>query len=462
MRDFDVIVLGSGIAGLAAATEAAQAKARVLLVEAAPKVGGTSALSTGVVYAAGTSVQRALGIEDSPEAMLRYAVTLNAFRCAPSLLNEMAQRSADALEWLISLGVEFSPDDLYISGAEDVPRGHRARNNGLEIVTALDQAANVAGVTFALGTRVRRLLFEAGAVCGIEVDGERITASTVIVATGGFGNNPELLARHYPDAAVAENPHYVGSEYARGDGLTMGLAVGAEVGGHNNGIIQLSTGLVKDLESYFPGWVIFVNRDGRRFVNENAPYGVMSWVVQGEPANEAFAVFDEAARASAKVITTYKPLAPSWTSDQLAQFIAQGRIAQAESLDRLAERIGVRQSTFLTTVENYNRDAERGVDSGFFKNPAYLRKIGTPPFYAVRLRSTTVSYTAAGLRIDTDARVLDASDRPIPGLRAAGEVTCALPARYIGGGCSLTNNLVFGRIAGIHAARDALAGGFVS
>src|ERR1700728_2678780 len=157
-RDFDVIVIGAGGAGLSAAVTAARRRARVLVVDSDGKVGGSTAFSTGVIYAAGTSVQRARGITDDPDAMFDYCMTLNAYNAQPSLLRMLCDASADAIEWLKSLGVEFRPEDLYVARVDTVPRGHRAANNGTEIVSALDQAASVAGVTVSLNTRVLRLL----------------------------------------------------------------------------------------------------------------------------------------------------------------------------------------------------------------------------------------------------------------------------------------------------------------
>jgi fumarate reductase flavoprotein subunit len=454
-RDYDVIVIGGGIAGLSAALSAASDGGNVLLVEAAKSLGGSSALSTGVLYAAGTSVQRKIGIEDNADAMFHYAMTLNAYVAQPSLIRTLCDGSADAIEWLMSFGVIFRPEALYVAGVDTVPRGHRANNNGKEIVDALDQAASVAGVNHAFDTRVRKLVKDdGGRIIGIQFDGEVVTASSVVLATGGFGNNSEMLARYYPEAASSEGLWYVGTPFARGDGLSMGMEVGAELGGYNTGLVEVTPGLVKELDSYLPGWLIHVNRDGRRFVRETGAYAIMSGAVQAQVGGEAFAIFDEAARADAKVIVTYKPLAPSWTADQLSVFIKEGKIVQGDSLKELADKIGVRSETLETTVKKYNEDCDQGSDSAFFKDSKYLKKISTPPFYARRLRPGTVIVTATGLRIDTSARVLDAADRPIPGLYAAGETTCVLPRRYMAGGASLTNNVVFGKIAGTRALDD--------
>lgn len=457
-QDFDVIVVGAGGAGLSAAVTAARQGARVLILDSDKQVGGSSRLATGVLYAAGTSVQRAKGISDNADAMFHYCMVLNAYNIQPSLIRTLCDRSADAVEWLISLGVEFRPEDLYVAGVDTVARGHRAANNGAEIIQALDQAASLAGVTVSLSTRVRKLLTDGdGRVTGIEVDGEQVRSGAVVVTTGGFGNNPEMLARYYPEASACESLWYIGTPHARGDGLTLGTSAGADLGGFDQGLLEISPQMVKELDSYLPGWLIFVNRDGRRFIRETGAYAVMSGLVLKQVGKEAFVIFDEAARASAKIIVTYKPLAPSWTADRLAEFIKEGKIEQGNTIEELAEKVGIRTSTLVTTIENYNADCEAGQDSTFFKDPAYLKPIRKPPFYARRIRPGLISLTAAGLRIDRHARVLNEADRPITGLFAAGETTSVLPARYMAGGASLSNNTVFGRIAGEGAARHAMS-----
>jgi fumarate reductase flavoprotein subunit len=456
-RDFDVIVIGSGGAGLAAAVTAADHGARVLLVEAGDAMGGSTALSTGVFYAAGTSVQRARGIEDSADAMFQYCMTLSQYRAEASLVRRLSDDSAEGLEWLISLGVQYLPENLYVSGVDNVARGHRPVEYGAGIVAALDQAASTRGVVVSLRTRVRRLLMEQGAVAGIDVDGDAVYAGAVVVATGGFGRNRELLTRHYPDAAIQDElTWYIGGQHSRGDGLAMGQQVGAALSGHNCGLLEITAGFVRDPESYLPGWLMFVNRDGRRFVNETAAYAVMSGVVKSQIGGEAIVVFDEQARQSARAVTTYKRLFENWVPDRLAQFAQEGKLTVSSSIEEMAEKIGIRQDTLATTVDRYNRDCDAGEDTLFFKAAANLKPIRTPPFYAARVRPAILVVTGTGLRIDSDAHVLDGADRSIPGLFAAGETTGGvIGERYYGGGVSIANNIVFGRLAGQGAAACA-------
>jgi fumarate reductase flavoprotein subunit len=205
-----------------------------------------------------------------------------------------------------------------------------------------------------------------------------------------------------------------------------------------------------------------VNAQGRRFVDETAAYAVMAGVIK-EQGGRCWAVFDEASRADAKPAPQFADafasgvLPLNWVADVLAQQIAAGRILSADTLEALAKRAGIAPGGLAATVTRYNGDCAAGRDTAFFKDAAQLRPIATPPFYAAEVRPAIVCLTSCGPRIDPDTRVLDANERAIPGLFAAGEVTGnALGERYIGGGNSIANAIVFGRIAGRSAAREAL------
>ena len=461
-RDFDVVVLGAGGAGLAAAVSAAERGARVMVIEAGKRPGGSTVLSTGVFYAAGTSVQRARGIEDTPDAMFHYCMTLNQYRADASLIRTLCDEGASGIDWLMNMGVGYRPEDLYMSGVDTVARGHRATEHGSSIIAALDQAASTRGVEMTVQTRVRQLrLDEHGRIDGILVEGETVTAGGVVVATGGFGRNREMLARYLPDAAVqGDLMYFIGGEHSRGDGIAIGLEAGASLAGHNTGLIEITAGFTRDSESYLPPWLLFVNRDGRRFVRESAAYAVMAGVVQRQLGGEAIAIFDEAARLSSKVITTYKPLFQNWVPDRLDEFTKQGKLEKADTIEQLADLVGVRLDTLQTTIDVYNRDCDAGRDSMFFKDSAHLKPVRTPPFYGTRVRPAIVMATGTGLRIDRHARVLNEADRPITGLYAAGEASGGvITERYIGGGASIANNIVYGRIAGRNAAEHALTVG---
>ena len=158
-RDYDVIVVGGGGAGMSAAIMAADAHARVLLVDADKKLGGSTALSGGVYYAAGTAQQRARGyLDDSADGLFEYYMTLNQYRVEASLARRLCDGAADGLAWLTDMGVEFRPEDLYASGVESVPRGHAALGNGAAIAAALEREVSRRAIDVALNTRVSELV----------------------------------------------------------------------------------------------------------------------------------------------------------------------------------------------------------------------------------------------------------------------------------------------------------------
>ncbi|MCZ6709894.1 MAG: FAD-dependent oxidoreductase [Gammaproteobacteria bacterium] len=455
-RDYDVIVVGSGAAGLSAAVSAAEAGASVLIVEADTQVGGSSRLSGGHFYAAGTSIQREAGIEDdTAEAMFEHYMTLNQWMVEPSVVRRYCELSAPTFEWLREHGVEFSSKTLYESGVGPVPRGHPPEGGGEAVVQALDAQCSDKGVDIVMDSRVDELLRDdAGGVIGIRIGDDEASCGAVVMAAGGFGANPGMYAEHYPDAATAGNwSWYIGSPMARGDGLKLGQAAGAALDGHNRGLLLVTPGFSRDLEVLLPGWLILVNQQGRRFTDETAPYTVLGGLIQRQ-GGRAFAVFDEAAREGAR----RSPVSQAyWVDEILEQKSEDGTIVRADTLEDLAGRAEIHPAGLIGTVERYNADCERGEDSAFFKNPATgMCVIEKPPFYAVEVRPAIVCWTGTGLRINADACVVGTDERAISGLYAAGETVGSLHGdRYIGGGGSFGPCVVFGKLAGERAARYA-------
>jgi fumarate reductase flavoprotein subunit len=459
--DYDVIVVGGGGSGLTAAHEALAHGARVLIVEAGDKLGGSTNLSGGHVYAAGTSVQRAAGVEgDTPEDAFNYVMMLNQYRLEPAVVRRLCDNAPAVIDWLIGLGVEFPVERLYAAGVDGHLRGHVPVGAGAAIVAALE--GSIGGrADIALRTRVRELVIEEGRVVGIRVEGDTVRADAVVITTGGFGANPELLARHYPDAAMhGDWTWYIGAPHSQGDHLELGAAAGADVTGANRGLLLATPGFRKELEVYLPSWLVYVNREGRRFIDETMEYNIMSGVIREQTGGECFAIFDDTARASAQPDPDTMALVKaglattSWLPEALAEFIQTRKLISAPTLEGLARLVGIRWPALQTTVETYNAYCEAGVDSAFGKVSSDWKPIRAGPFHAARMRPAIVCFTSMGLRIDEEARVHDRADRPIPGLFAAGESAGGvLGDRIFGGGSSMSNVLVYGRIAGANAAR---------
>lgn len=463
MRDFDVIVIGGGGAGLAASIEALERGARVLLCEKARRIGGSTANSGGVIMAAGTDVQRAAGVEDSPADLFEHYMTHNKYLVEPALARTLCDGGQETLDWLRSHGVAFDPAQLYVTGVENprAPRGHPATGNGHAIMVALENAAMARGLEVSLATCVDGLIRDAdGHVRGIRAQGTEVTADSVVVATGGFGNDLGMLQRYFPDAAQhgAEWHFYVGIDENTGDGHRFAEEAGAAIVGHGLGNALLTASFSKEPEPYIPGWLLYVNSEGRRFVNETGAYVIMDHVVNRQPGARCWAIMDHAAFARDESDARYRTAeflifpTPNWQPEALARHCAAGKIHRGDTLEELGHRAGIAPEALAATVARYNRDAGVGNDTQYLKAPAYLLPLTEPPFYAIELRAAGVGSTHAGLRIDREARVYDREGSPIPGLFAAGECTGGVMAHYVGGGNSLLNNFVFGRIAGRSAA----------
>ena len=466
-HDVDVLVVGSGVAGLAAALTARENGARsVLVAEAEGVVGGSSRLSGGLTMGAGTRYQRAIGIEDDADSLFHDYMTLNHWDVEAGVARRLSDLAGQTVEWAGDLGVEYY-DQLVYGGDERVPRVHVPIGRGQAVVNVLYSACRAAGVEFALGQRVDRLIVEDGSVTGVAVGKDTITAAAVILATGGFGNDPAKLAAHYPSAAATGWTWYIGADGSRGDALELAGQVGAQLLGHDRGLRLLHANFAPIYEAYLPGWIVIVNSKGHRFFNETAPYGITDGLLRSQ-GDVAYAVFDAAALTSAtalgvarykqQVPGSTKKQSPHWNSDIVAAMVSAGKVHRAETIAELAAALCLPVSAFEGTVARHNEQVAAGEDPDYLKDPKFLEPIATAPFYGAEIRPATVCFTACGPRIDRDARVLNGAGTPIPGLFAAGECTGGVigPA-YVGSGNSYANCLVFGRVAGASAAVAALS-----
>ena len=459
--DYDVVVIGAGGAGLAAAVTAAEDGVSVLVIEAADQPGGSTALAGGSFMAAGTDVQAALGYPgDTADAFYDYYLTFNRWDVEPAVVRGFCDAALPTFQWLQGLGVRYLPEGLYRAGREPAPRSHRPVGGGQAYVDALYRRARSLGVDFAFGQRADQLgLGPEGGAHRVRAGGEEVTGGAVILATGGFGANPGFLRQYFPDADP-ERTWSPAAATARGDGLALALSAGADAAGVNHGDLLCTSGLVQEIEPYPPAWLVIVGRDGRRFVDESGPYGVVTPLALKH--SPAWVILDDQMVRSAKADPHSAWGSGTWTADTLLPAAADGRVPAAGTVGDLAAAIGVPGGVLEGTVRRYNESCSAGHDTEFGKASG-LVPLETPPYYAARLWPAVVALTGYGPRIDAQARVLSANDGdPIPGLYAAGEVTGnVIGPQYVGGGNAIGSALIFGRIAGRSAAsaRTAVAAG---
>ena len=458
-RDLDVLVIGSGGAGLCAALAAHEAGARSILVaESEDVVGGSSRLSGGLVMGAPTRYQRDAGFDDTADALYHDYLQLNRWSVDAPIVRRLCDLSGPTVDWLGDLGVDFH-HRLVLGGDELVPRVHVPRGGGQAIVDVLHRECRERGIDIALGQRVDRLLSDADGVYGAAVADDEITAHAVVIATGGFGADPAKLAEHYPSAAATEWTWYIGAEGARGDAIDLGRQVGAQLTGHDRGLRLLDVGFDHVLEAFLPGWLVMVDRTGHRFIAEDAPYGMLDSAVR-DRGDVVYVIFDSAAlqggetgsSAAAKPRDASRP-SPHWNSDIVELMVAEGRVHRHDDLGELAGSLGLPRDALEGTIERYNEGVSAGLDMQCAKDPSSMLPVRTPPFHGAELRPATVCSTAFGLRVTAEAQVLATDGRPIPGLFAAGECTGnVVGAHYVGSGNNYANCTVVGRIAGEAAA----------
>jgi flavocytochrome c len=456
----DVVVVGSGYAGLAAAIEARDAGASVVVLEKAEAPGGNSVISDGSMAAAGSDLQRRHGIEDSPELMVRDMVRAGLGLNHPALVLLVAESSAAAQRWTVDeLGVRYQPLVLQFGG-HSVPRTHATPGlSGAALFRPLLDRARRLGVEVRLRSAVTGLVRSPrGRVLGVSVrervarDGaERGKSSLlratrgVVVATGGFA--ADVAFRMVQDPRLGPDVASTNRSSATAETLKEMLKAGAAP--VHLSWIQLGPWASPDEEGNgvgptfatyvaFPHGIVVDPATGCRFVNEMGDRRTRAEALLGI-GHPCLALADAAGVER---------------SGQSIEKCLRKKVVRAfESLAALARAYGVPEPALERTVAAYNEAVARGED-GELGKPILSSSaaLATPPFFAMRLWPK-VHYTMGGVRIDVEARVIDLDGRAIPGLFAAGEVTGGVHGACRLGSASITECLVMGRVAGTTAGQ---------
>jgi succinate dehydrogenase/fumarate reductase flavoprotein subunit len=467
----DVAIVGFGGAGACAAIEASDAGSEVIIYEVSSASGGSTALSSAEVYmggSGGTSVQQACGYEDTTEDMFNFLMAAQGELADEDKIRMYCENSVDHFNWLVKMGAKYknseykeraimavTDDCLLYTGnekshpfreiAKPCPRGHNLEvvgdNGGPMLMGVLTENVEKRPIQVEYNARALTLIADDNnAVQGVvvRIDGEERNVRArkgVILCAGGFAMNQEMLKKYVPKLSVGNVP--VGNPGDTGTGILMGQGVGGALIHMNEAFITLPF--------YPPGSLtfgIFVNAQAQRFINEDIYHARMAHHILNQVGDGIFLIVNH-------------------DDYEHPPFLNANVAGTGESIEELAEEIGLDADMLRHTIEFYNKNAAQSNDPGFHKHEAWLKPI-EPPYAALNCTPGSGAlypyFTLGGLDTLPTGEVLTMERETIPGLYAAGRTSCGLPRTASGyaSGMSVGDATYFGRVTGQQvAARKA-------
>jgi fumarate reductase flavoprotein subunit len=447
--DADIVVVGGGGCGLAAAVAAAEKGAYVVLLEKRRTVGGSSVMAEGL-FAAKSPVQKRMKIDARSDTLFRIAMDYAHWQINPRIVRAFIDKSGDTIDWLQGKGMHFRCLQYYPNNC--ICLGVRVLENNAVKKILTDTRKRVTGVVAATKGKKRK-----------------VTAKSVIIATGGYGGNKKLLRKYYP----YYNEHMVclGVPHM-GDGLIMATELGAATEGL--GILHLAGNAPRgsfelEVVAEEPN-TIWLNKKGERFIDEAAGFKHFESTnaLVRQPGGVGYILLDEGVKRDMMEKGVMKGLslkAPRGTKlarlgEELALASEKDKewVRISHSWNELAGWIGAKPEVMKNTIDEYNSFCDQGYDTVFTKDREYLVALRTPPYYALRCYARFMG-TIGGIKINHHMEVLDHEDNPIPGLYAGGNDTGGWETETYNvelAGTTLGFAINSGRIAGENAARYAL------
>lgn len=432
----DIVIIGAGGAGMTAAIRATQAGKDVILLEKMPYVGGNTTKATGGMNAAETHYQKEQGIEDTIQQFIDDTIKGGHNLNDPDLVKVMAENSAAGIDWLDSIDAPL-PKVSFSGGATNA-RIHSPEDGsgvGAYLVTAFRKKLDELKINVMYDTKATELIDDNGMITGVKAEGKTalytINAKAVILTTGGFGSNEDMIVKYNPDLKGTVK---TGSPGATGDGIVMAEEVGAALVDIEK--IQLHPTVEQNTSMLITEGVrgdgaILVNQSGKRFTDELLTRDVVSAAELAEEGSYAYLIFDQHLRDGLKATEKY---------------VSIGITTQADTVKELAEKLGIDPDTLDETVMNWNKYVADKNDPDFGRNTGMEHDLSQAPYYAIKI-APGIHHTMGGVKIDTDAEVISTEGKPIPGLFAAGEVTGGVHGGNRIGGTAVTDIVVFGTIA---------------
>ncbi|MGB4587700.1 MAG: flavocytochrome c [Clostridiaceae bacterium] len=439
----DIVVIGAGGAGMAAAVEASEAGKSVIIVEKMPIVGGNTNRATGGINAAETKVQEAAGIVDTKETFYQDTLVGGKEKNDPILLRTMVDNAPGAVDWLNEMGAGLTR--VTLSGGATNPRIHTPEDGspvGPVVVRVLSDKLKELKVNIMMETTAKKIIAKDGAVTGIEaadVNGNSflINAKAVIVTTGGFGANSTMVEEYRPDLVGFSTTNHSG---ATGDGIKMALEAGAGL----TDIGEIQTHPTTDPESGYMfteglrgDGAILINSSGVRFTDELLTRDVVSANILKQEGGIAYLITNEEMKLD---------------NASLAGYVKKGYAIEGKTIEELAKALEIDATALTNTMSTYSEAVKSGVDQAF--NREHLTQtLENGPYYALKV-TPGIHHTMGGLKIDNSTHVLTEEGTIISGLYAAGEVTGGVHGGNRIGGNAVTDIIVFGRIAGQMASGE--------
>ena len=471
---FDVVVVGSGIAGLSAAIAALESGARVAVIERATESesGGNTRYTEAFLRmksldeGAHDLEDRLLGdhmgypdpgiLGDAMKDRHQWSAPMRTLDAVDGdVVARLAHDAGPTLQWLTGHGIRF--DALPTPFMTQSTTRMSPVGGGWELVVTLTaRVGELGGVYFYETTALSLVTDDADVVCGVRTDTEGVIGGRVVLACGGFEGNTEMMARYMGASALNTRPVARGGHYNRGEGIEMALALGA-AGAGNFGLFHAEP---IDPRSGVPEAAIFaftygilVNKDGERFVDEaagpvDATYERVTRRIQAQTDGIAYMLLDQQGVAIPNIMSGIRTDQPAITAPTIG--------ALAEALDIPADRLEATVRTYNAACPagelDHSAPDGRATTGLEVRKSNWSRALTHGPFVAYPIIAANV-FTFGGLRIDPDSHVVNRSGRVIPGLYAAGEITGMYYSNYTGS-TSVLRGAVFGRIAGINAVKD--------
>ena len=436
-EDYDLVIVGTGGAGLSAAISAYDAGlTNVVVLEKMAVNGGNTNFSSSGMNASETKFQKEQNIEDSNELFVTETLDGGHNTGDPELVQFMGDNSAAAIDWLDSLGIKL--DNITLTGGMSVKRCHRPTDGsavGLTLVPGLVAAVQERGIPMKMSCEAKELVKDGDAVVGVKVDekgkAKTLNAKAVILATGGLGANQEMVTKYRPDLAGYVTTNQPG---ATGDGYVMAENAGAELIQMDQ--IQIHPTVEQDTstlvaEGVRGGGAILVNADGERFFDEMSTRDKVSAAELEQPGGFAWCVFDQQVYDANKAIAKYDDA---------------GIVQKGASVAELAEAIDVDAAALADTIAAYNAITTDGAADEFGRTEGCVA-FADGNMYAIKV-APGIHHAMGGIRINTKNEALDADGNPIPGLDAAGEVTGGIHGNNRIGGNAVCDIEVFGKNVG--------------